>query len=146
LVLGLILLIDWLARFADRRARLVISLLHGLLVLLTIVILASALIRMRLYQVEFGLTELRFYTTAFMAWLAVVLVWTVVTVLPSHVMGPAGAGLLSAPGGGAGPCRASTWRTPMPGSPEFRDAAAGVGQPPMPLTSPALSLMPRRRT
>lgn len=85
MVLGLILLFDWLTRFADRRARLAISLLHGLLVLLTLVILASALIRMRLYQVEFGLTELRFYTTAFMAWLAVVLIWAVVTVLPLHL-------------------------------------------------------------
>jgi len=84
IVLGLILLFDWLARFADRRGRLAISLLHGLLVLLTLVILASALIRMRIYQVEFGLTELRFYTTAFMAWLAVVLIWAVVTVLPLH--------------------------------------------------------------
>jgi Domain of unknown function (DUF4153) len=90
LVLGLILLFDWLTRFADRRARLAISLLHGLLVLLTLVILASALIRMRLYQVEFGLTELRFYTTAFMAWLAAVLVLTGATVLPRN--SPYGAG------------------------------------------------------
>jgi len=90
LVLGLILLFDWLTRFADRKPRLAISLLHGLLVLLTLVILASALIRMGLYQVEFGLTELRFYTTAFMAWLAVVLVWAVGTVLP--LRSPYGAG------------------------------------------------------
>jgi hypothetical protein len=90
LVMGLILLVDWLARFAGRKARLGISLLHGLLILLTLVILASALIRMRLYQAEFGLTELRFYTTAFMAWLAVVLVWSAATVLPPRV--PYGAG------------------------------------------------------
>jgi hypothetical protein len=90
LVLGLVLLLDWLARFVDRRARLVISLLHGLLVLLTLVILASALVRMRLYQGEFGLTGLRFYTTAFMAWLAVVLVWLAATVLPQ--VSPGGPG------------------------------------------------------
>jgi hypothetical protein len=82
LLLGLVLLFDWLSRFADRGARLAISLLHGMLILLTLVILASALIRMRLYQAEFGLTELRFYTTAFMAWLAAVLVLTAATVLP----------------------------------------------------------------
>jgi hypothetical protein len=82
LVLGLILLFDWLARFADRKARLAISLLHGLLILLTLAILASALIRMRLYELEFGLTQLRFYTTAFMAWLAAVLFLTAATVLP----------------------------------------------------------------
>jgi hypothetical protein len=81
LVLGLVLLLDWLTRFGNQRARLAISLLHGLLVLLTLAILASALVRMRLYQSEFGLTGLRFYTTAFMAWLAVVLVWLVATVL-----------------------------------------------------------------
>jgi hypothetical protein len=82
LVLGLVLLLDWLTRFLNRKARLVISLLHGLLICLTLVILASALFRMRLYQSEFGLTALRFYTTAFMAWLAAVLVLAVVTILP----------------------------------------------------------------
>jgi Domain of unknown function (DUF4153) len=82
LVLGLILLLDWLSRFSGRRARLTISLLHALLIVLTLVILASALIRMRLYEVEFGLTELRFYTTAFMGWLAAVLLLTAATVLP----------------------------------------------------------------
>ena len=36
---------------------------------------------MRLYVLEYGLTELRFYTLAFMVWLAGVLAWLVVTVL-----------------------------------------------------------------
>jgi hypothetical protein len=39
---------------------------------------------MRLYQREYGLTELRLYTTAFMIWLAVVLAWAAVTVLRSR--------------------------------------------------------------
>jgi hypothetical protein len=43
--------------------------------------LASALYRMRLYTVEYGLTELRFYTTAFMGWLVLVFGWFVATVL-----------------------------------------------------------------
>jgi hypothetical protein len=43
--------------------------------------MASALQRMRLYQREYGLTELRVYTTGFMLWLAVVLVWAGFTVL-----------------------------------------------------------------
>jgi hypothetical protein len=34
--------------------------------------MASALQRMYLYTQEYGLTELRFYATIFMAWLAVV--------------------------------------------------------------------------
>jgi hypothetical protein len=63
-------------------------LLHGVLVALTLAILASALFRMRLYQQEFGLTQLRFYTTAFMVWLGIVLVWLVVTIL--RVPAPAG--------------------------------------------------------
>jgi hypothetical protein len=88
LVLGLILLMDWLTRFVTGRGRRIISLLHGGLVALTLVILVSALFRMRLYQQEFGLTELRFYTTAFMVWLGIVLVWLAVTVL--RVRAPAG--------------------------------------------------------
>ncbi len=88
LVLGLILLMDWLTRFVTGRGRLTINLLHGVLVALTLAILASALFRMRLYQQEFGLTELRFYTTAFMVWLGVVLVWLAVTVL--RVLDPTG--------------------------------------------------------
>ena len=36
---------------------------------------------MRLYQSEYGLTELRFYTMAFMVWLALVFVWFTATVL-----------------------------------------------------------------
>ena len=88
LVLGLILLLDWLTRFVAGRGRRIINLLHGGLVALTLVILVSALFRMRLYQQEFGLTELRFYTTAFMVWLGIVLVWLAVTVL--RVRAPAG--------------------------------------------------------
>ena len=88
LVLGLILLMDWLTRFVTGRGRLTINLLHGGLVTMTLVILASALFRMRLYQQEFGLTELRFYTTAFMVWLGILLVWLAITVL--RVRAPAG--------------------------------------------------------
>jgi hypothetical protein len=36
---------------------------------------------MRLYQGEYGMTELRLYTTAFMGWLAIVFVWFAATVL-----------------------------------------------------------------
>lgn len=45
------------------------------------VVMASALERMRLYQDAYGLTELRLYTTVFMVWLALVLLWLAVTVL-----------------------------------------------------------------
>ena len=82
---------DWLTRFVTGRGRLIINLLHGVLVALTLVILVSALFRMRLYQQEFGQTDLRFYTTAFMVWLGIVLVWLAVTVL--RVRAPAGENL-----------------------------------------------------
>ena len=44
-------------------------------------VLGSAMLRMRLYQEEYGMTELRLYTMAFMAWLAVVFAWFAATVL-----------------------------------------------------------------
>jgi hypothetical protein len=39
---------------------------------------------MSLYTAEFGLTELRLYTTAFMAWISVVLIFFLLTVLRGH--------------------------------------------------------------
>ncbi len=92
LVLSLVLVADWLARpqrtpGKPARSELALNLLQGLLVVLTLVILASALLRMQLYVREYGLTELRLYTTAFMAWLAIVLVWSLVTVLGQSPVG-----------------------------------------------------------
>ena len=55
--------------------------LSGVMLLFLDVMLASALLRMWLYTTQFGLTELRFYTTAFMGWLVVVFGWFVATVL-----------------------------------------------------------------
>ncbi|HEX9918624.1 MAG TPA: DUF4173 domain-containing protein, partial [Pyrinomonadaceae bacterium] len=55
--------------------------LAGAQIALLFVIMASAVARMRLYQSEYGLTELRFYTTAFMLWLGLVFVWFTWTVL-----------------------------------------------------------------
>jgi hypothetical protein len=81
LVLPLLLLFDWLRRREDGRSDRLFKLLAGALILLLFVVMASALQRMRLYQREYGLTELRVYTTGFMLWLAVVLVWAGVTVL-----------------------------------------------------------------
>jgi hypothetical protein len=63
---------------AHRRAY---RLLAGIQIALLFVVMASAVQRMRLYQGEYGQTELRFYTTAFMGWLAIVFGWFCVTVL-----------------------------------------------------------------
>jgi hypothetical protein len=57
------------------------AVLAGVMTLLLFVIIASAMKRMRMYVDVYGLTELRLYTTAFMAWLAVVFVWFAATVL-----------------------------------------------------------------
>jgi len=81
LVLPLLLLADWVrTRGRAGRDRL-FQVLAGALILLLFVVMASALQRMRLYQREYGLTELRVYTTGTMLWLAVVFVWTAATVL-----------------------------------------------------------------
>ena len=81
LVLPLLLSLHWLQRPGDTRAQRLFSWQAGLQVALLFVIMASALARMRLYQSEYGLTELRLYTTAFMGWLAVVFAWFALTVL-----------------------------------------------------------------
>ena len=51
------------------------------LIALLAVVMLSAVQRMRLYVLEYGLTELRLYPTAFMLWLAVVFAWFVWTLV-----------------------------------------------------------------
>jgi hypothetical protein len=80
LCLPLLLAGDWLIS-RDRRVVLSFRLLAGFQLLLLFVMMASAVERMLLYQRHFGLTELRVYTTAFMAWLGIVFVWFWWTVL-----------------------------------------------------------------
>ena len=53
----------------------------GALIALVAVMLASAADRMRLYQAAYGVTELRLYVSAFMAWLLAVFAWAAVTLL-----------------------------------------------------------------
>jgi hypothetical protein len=81
LVLPLLLGADWVLGDANRRNRRTYRFLAGALVLLLLAVVASAVKRMLLYQGAYGLTELRVYTTAFMAWLGIVLLWFCATVL-----------------------------------------------------------------
>ncbi|MDX6694194.1 MAG: hypothetical protein QOF02_1797 [Blastocatellia bacterium] len=81
LVLPILLAAHWLLRKENPSHERVFRLLAGMQVALLFVIMASAIGRMRLYQSEYGLTELRLYTTAFMGWLALVFVWFAATVL-----------------------------------------------------------------
>jgi hypothetical protein len=87
LLLPMLLLALWLVRDAPARGRRAIRLLAAALQLLAFLLMGSALNRMRLYQEAYGLTQLRFHTTAFMAWLALVFVLFATTVLrdrPRH--------------------------------------------------------------
>ena len=81
LSLPLLLGADWALGSRDRATTRRFRLLAGLMLALLNVMLASALWRMRLYTAEYGLTELRLYTTAFMGWLVLVLGWFGATVL-----------------------------------------------------------------
>jgi Domain of unknown function (DUF4153) len=81
LVLPMLLLAHWLLRAENRAHAHLFRALSGAMVALLFVIVASAFQRMYLYTQEFGLTELRLYTTIFMSWVSVVLIWFVPTVL-----------------------------------------------------------------
>ncbi|MDQ3929652.1 MAG: DUF4173 domain-containing protein, partial [Chloroflexota bacterium] len=84
LALPLLLLTHWLFRAESRAHEVIFKALAGTMVGLLFVVVASALQRMHLYTSEFGLTELRLYTTIFMFWISVVLLWFVLTVVRSH--------------------------------------------------------------
>lgn len=77
LLLGAHALLD---KAAPRNERIFRWLASGQIALL-FVMMASAVYRMRLYQLTWGLTELRVYTMAFMGWLALVFGWFGLTVL-----------------------------------------------------------------
>jgi len=81
LVIPMLLVIDWLVDKTSKVGTILIRALTGVQIGLLFVIMISAVTRMRLYQSEYGMTELRLYTTAFMAWLAVVCVMFIATVL-----------------------------------------------------------------
>jgi len=71
LVLPLLLILDYFAcgAGATRTRKLLFKALAGAQLGLLSVIMISAVQRMMLYQSEYGMTELRLYTTAFMGWI-----------------------------------------------------------------------------
>jgi hypothetical protein len=81
LVVPLLLLADWSATEGEGPARVTVRVLSVLQIALLSVIMASAIKRMLLYVENYGLTEQRLYTTAFMAGLGLLLVWFCLTVL-----------------------------------------------------------------
>jgi hypothetical protein len=74
------LLVVGLEATVERRSRAYVASLVGLMAL-TAVILASALLRLRLYQDAYGWTELRFYAVAMIAFLGCGLIWAAGLVL-----------------------------------------------------------------
>jgi hypothetical protein len=81
LALPILLAAHWLLKKENPLHEKIFRALAGAKVALLSVIMASAVKRMMLYQSEYGQTELRVYTTAFMFWLALVFGWFVLTVL-----------------------------------------------------------------
>jgi hypothetical protein len=79
LVIPMLLLLEWLVN--KEQGQKLFRILASVQVALVFVIGASALHRMDLYRDEFGLTRLRFFTTAFMIWLGALLIWFVASVL-----------------------------------------------------------------
>jgi len=80
-----------------------IRVLAAALQLLAFLLMGSALYRMRLYQEAYGLTQLRFYTTSFMVWLALVFLLFAGTVLRERpdrfIAGVVGSALAAVLGG-----------------------------------------------
>lgn len=74
ITLGLILVLDFITRRAKPIHNLAFLIGSGLMIALTVVILASAFQRLRLYELAYGFTRLRLYTHVFMAWLAALFV------------------------------------------------------------------------
>jgi len=81
IALPVLLAADWLAKKESRQDEILFRSMAAILIALLFVIMVSAFERMFLYLAEYGQTELRTYTTAFMVWLAILLFWFAATVL-----------------------------------------------------------------
>jgi hypothetical protein len=99
LTLPMLIAADALVRPATPAARRTLRLLSASLLVLVLIVMASALQRMALYTERFGLTESRLYASVFMAWLGVVFAWFLVTTLRGRrtrfAAGPIAAGVLA---------------------------------------------------
>jgi hypothetical protein len=81
LALPVLLVADWTLRRGNPRGERVVRTLAVVLIGLLFVVMASALQRMRLYEHQYGPTELRLYATGVIVWLGAVFVWFAATVL-----------------------------------------------------------------
>ena len=79
LSLALILTLNWLTRRESKRQIKWFNLFSSLLIGLVLLILATAFWRMRLYEQAYGYTELRLMVLVFEGWLALLLIWFLIT-------------------------------------------------------------------
>jgi hypothetical protein len=79
MTLGLILGLHGIVQRATSRARLLFNGLSSLMVALVMVLLVSALQRLRLYEMVFGYTHLRLHVHLFIIWLRLLLAWFLLT-------------------------------------------------------------------
>lgn len=87
LVLPVLLVTRELLGPTARRGERTYRALGGVMLILVLMIVASAAQRMRMYQAEYGLTELRLYTSVFMGWVVAVLGLFAITVLQGRRRG-----------------------------------------------------------
>ena len=80
LVLPVLLAAHWLLEKQNPVHERYFRALAGALTAMVFIIMSSAIYRLWLYQSQYGLTELRLYAGAFVAWLAIVFVWFLATV------------------------------------------------------------------
>ncbi|MBE9563092.1 MAG: DUF4173 domain-containing protein, partial [Proteobacteria bacterium] len=81
LVIILLLFTHWLYRPYSKFERRLYQSLSVIMIIMTMIMAASAAYRMYLYTNVYGFTELRFYTSIFMLWLVVLFIWFGLTVL-----------------------------------------------------------------
>lgn len=81
IVLGLILLLEWVTRRDTSRQKALFMTGASLMIVMTVVMLASAHLRMSLYESAYGYTMMRLYPHIFMGWLAGLLMAVLVLIL-----------------------------------------------------------------
>ncbi len=84
LMLPLLLSADTICPRASKKAKIVFNGLVSTTVLLLLTIVASAIERMQLYSSEYGMSELRFFTTAFMFYLATIFIAYLASVIKAQ--------------------------------------------------------------
>lgn len=75
IVLGLILLLEWITRRETGGQKTLFLTGAGLMIILTVIMLISAYLRMNLYESAYGYTIMRLYPHVFMVWLGALLLY-----------------------------------------------------------------------